>query len=483
MAKENLRDSVQHKKSIEPKFKVGDYVSYTAGDINKEKWYGVVERITLSHNGKEYLYGLNSFNTNYRKWDDNNELFEPQLHLVTEETYFGKKKEWDDNHQISAQLNHWANVGKLVNVPAWGSQVYEIMELQKDGHIKLRSMADSKIMYANSINNLEEFKAQKEVGITSEEMGTFAGQVDKETMHKAFIPNLPVKVGGYTDEEIKAHREKFVAPTQFKGIHHDYKNNYELNKAIEAFLAEKGMSNNHQDYTSDEKLFIRKYSGYGGLDKYGTTGKGGLFEYYTPKEVIEKMWALAYKYGYNNGSVLEPSIATGEFLQFAKPEIRQVGFEINEFSAIICKVLYPTAEIKFQPFEQHFIKNNWTVKGNVEHFEKFDLAIGNPPYGDFSIVQSRYMSGMGEKDYTKAKNYVEYFIRRSMDLLNPNGLLIFIVGAQIKNGGTLFLDSGSSPVKEWLSENSTLLDAYRLPDSIFERTGVTTDIIVIQKNK
>lgn len=268
----------------------------------------------------------------------------------------------------------------------------------------------------------------------------------------------------------------------FKGILWNYKNQYELNKAIEAFITEKEAGVGSRDYYADEKNFIRKYSGYGGLDKYGKTGKGGLFEYYTPREVIEKMWALAYKYGYNNGSVIEPSVATGEFLQFAKPETRIVGYEINEYSAKICKILYPTAEIHLQPFEQLFIKNNWTMKDNISSLEKFDLAIGNPPYGDFSIVESRYMSGMGEKDHTKSRNYVEYFIRRSLDLLKPKGLLVFIVGAQVKNGGNLFLDSGNSPVKEYLNEKCTFLDAYRLPDSIFERTGVTSEIIVLQKN-
>lgn len=294
---------------------------------------------------------------------------------------------------------------------------------------------------------------------------------------------------GGTEEEklIEAQRlfEKFKikhvsGTSSSERINYEYKNQYELNKSIEVFITEKGDS--PSDYTSDEKNWIRKYSGYGGLDKYGTTGKGGLFEYYTPKDVIEKMWALAYKYGYNNGPVLEPSVATGEFLQFAKPETRVVGYEISQYSAQICKILYPNAEILRMPFEEHFIKNNWTMKDSLGSLEKFDLVIGNPPYGDFSIVASRYMTGMGEKDHTKAKNYVEYFIRRGLDLLNPKGLLIFIVGAQVKNGGTLFLDSGLTPVKEYLQKNCELLDAYRLPDSIFERTGVTSEIIVLQKN-
>lgn len=285
---------------------------------------------------------------------------------------------------------------------------------------------------------------------------------------------------GNNPELIKAVEES-ISNSPFKGIDFEYKNQYLLNKAIEALLTEKGT--NHEDYSSDEKSFIRKYSGYGGLDQYGKTGKGGLFEYYTPQNIIAKMWALAYKYGYNNGPVLEPSVATGEFLQFAKQNIRVVGYEISEWSAKICRILYPTAEIILQPFEQTFIKNNYTIKDKLEDLEKFDLVIGNPPYGDFSIVESRYMSGMGEKDHVKPRNYVEYFIRRGVDLLKKDGLLIYIVGSQVKAGGIMFLDSGPSVVKDYLNENVELLEAYRLPNSVFERTGVTSDIIVLKKTK
>jgi type I restriction-modification system DNA methylase subunit len=264
---------------------------------------------------------------------------------------------------------------------------------------------------------------------------------------------------------------------QFKGVYGDYKNQYVLNKAIEELLMTKD-----SNYSSEEKVFIRKYSGYGGLQKFGKGGKGAFFEFYTPTEIIERMWGLAYKYGYDNGSVLETSVGTGEFFRYAPKDVRLVGYEISEYSGKICKILYPTAEINIQPFEKTFIKNNYTMKGRIDDLEKFSLVIGNPPYGDFSKVESRYMSGMGEKDYTHARNYVEYFIRRGMDLLESGGLLVFIIGASLKYGGTMFLDSDISPVKTWLSENCTLETAYRLPDSVFERTGVTADIIVLKKN-
>lgn len=376
-------------------------------------------------------------------------------------------KERDVKRQIYSQLTGLENE-KEIEV----ERIFNLYASKFEGDLhKLQSNSiPQDVLDAAAIIN--------EVGPSASDAGTEDRELYSKSLKTLEKSDYRMELG----ELIKKEPVPIENNEVFKGILWNYKNQYELNKAIEAFITEKEAGVGSRDYYADEKNFIRKYSGYGGLDKYGKTGKGGLFEYYTPREVIEKMWALAYKYGYNNGSVIEPSVATGEFLQFAKPETRMVGYEINEYSAKICKILYPTAEIHLQPFEQLFIKNNWTMKDNISSLEKFDLAIGNPPYGDFSIVESRYMSGMGEKDHTKSRNYVEYFIRRSLDLLKPKGLLIFIVGAQVKNGGNLFLDSGNSPVKEYLNEKCTFLDAYRLPDSIFERTGVTSEIIVLQKN-
>jgi len=197
------------------------------------------------------------------------------------------------------------------------------------------------------------------------------------------------------------------------------------------------------------------------------------------------MWALAYKYGYSaDKSILETSVGTGEFLQYANPLSQVKAYEINKYSAMITQLLYPFCDVNLMPFESIFIKNNNTIKDKIENLEKFDLVIGNCPYGDFSILDpkaSRYLLGFGEKDFTQSKNYVEYFLRRSVDLLNSQGLLIMIIGAEVRAGGKLFLDSGDSPVKDYLAEKCELLDAYRLPDTVFERTGVTSDIIVLRK--
>jgi len=262
----------------------------------------------------------------------------------------------------------------------------------------------------------------------------------------------------------------------------DYKNPYEINRAIEKLLGIKG--NQPEAYTPEEIRFIGAYSGYGGLDKIGTFTddelKTILYEYYTPDEIVKKMWGLAYKYGYGgigDNSVFEPSVGVGAFLKYAPDNVFIAANEINPYSAMICDILYPHVHTTLQPFEKNFIKKNLSIKGKVDDLKKYSLLIGNPPYGRLN----GFYFGMGESDYSEAANFTEYFIFRGLDMLQKGGLLIYVVGAEQYNGGTLFLDSKISKVKKAIFEKAELMDAYRLPNKVFERTGVSSEIIVLKK--
>ncbi len=260
----------------------------------------------------------------------------------------------------------------------------------------------------------------------------------------------------------------------------DYKNDFEVNKAIEALLTRK-WNDKPESWSTEELEFLKGYSGYGGLDEFGEISKGSLFEFYTPEKVIEKMWGLAYKYGYDEGPMIEPSSGPGLFLkrEYVKSSVLKSAYEINKYSAKICKLLYPEVNVndgaETMYFEQLFIKNNYTVRDKVS--PRFKLVIGNPPYGE---AQGMYI-GMGEKTYTKAKNYIDYFIFRGLDLLVPGGLLIYIIGAEVAAGGKPWLDSGPSKCKEMIQAKGKLIDAYRLPEGLFARTNVVTDIIILKK--
>lgn len=240
---------------------------------------------------------------------------------------------------------------------------------------------------------------------------------------------------------------------------------YQRNKKIEMFLEEKQSSN--QPLTKEEIAFINGFTGYGGLANFGATGKGLLSEYYTPISIVERMVSLAKEHGYTSGPVLEPSCGIGRFLHFFPPTEKVDALEINETSYQIATANFPTFQIKKQYFNELFVERNGNAK---PYTPKYKLAIGNPPYGDFI---GRFTTN--EKKKTNATKYEEYFITRSLDVLLPGGLLIFIIPSS-------FLDGTDSKIKQEINKKSTLLDAYRLPKGIFQQTNIQTDIIILKKN-
>jgi len=297
--------------------------------------------------------------------------------------------------------------------------------------------------------------------------------------NNTFDKTAQAKAKRYRDEYVRLLDEHFAAQSKtfevFKGIDHHYKDAFTLNKAIEEMI-----DKHTGRYSAAEKVFLSYYSGYGGLQEQADE-RGVLDEYYTPDIVCKYMWALAYKYGFKQDwRVLEPAAGTGNLVRYAPDKSKVRAYELNKYSAFICNTLYPGIDMKIESFETNFIYNNKSVGNDLKRVDNnFGLVIGNPPYGDYNSVYG----GMGERKYTGASNWISYFISRGLDMLVSGGLLVYLVGSEVRNGGVLFLDQKNYyNDHQKIAEKCTLLDAYRLPAKTFERTDVVTDIIVLRKN-
>lgn len=218
---------------------------------------------------------------------------------------------------------------------------------------------------------------------------------------------------------------------------------------------------------------IQQYTGAGGLAKAGASGRGLLYEYYTPYPVVEAMWSLVYRYGFKGGRILEPSCGVGRFLKYVDPSVCTVdAFEYskdNNTSFLIAKACYPFVNITNDYFESIFYQNNKRV--TIE--PSYDLVIGNPPYGAFTGL---YSGDKREGKYFKGTTYDQYFIWAGIELLKQGGLLCFIIPSTFLDNNTNYTD-----FKKQLSEKAELLDAYRLPKGVFDFTDIMTDIIVLRK--
>lgn len=233
-------------------------------------------------------------------------------------------------------------------------------------------------------------------------------------------------------------------------------------------------------YSADDKALLRQYSGDGGLAKHGASGVGLLQEFYTPVAVAEACVALAMHYGWNSnlghhdaGRVLEPSCGPGNFLA-ALPGVEADAFELNPVSARVAQILYPNASLTTGEFECHFIDKakNRSVGDKLDSYPKYDLAIGNPPFGNYF----GRCANMGELKHTGAPTLETYFLSRCLDLLKPSGLLVFILPASFMQNGKKL-----AAIKERIAAKAGLLDAWRLWNGALYHTEELTDICVFQR--
>ena len=214
------------------------------------------------------------------------------------------------------------------------------------------------------------------------------------------------------------------------------------------------------EVTDDIKAIVRGYES-GGIAK---KGRGILDEYYTDGKIVDAVNLLIAPY-FNSSTpirVLEPSVGIGNFIQAVNniPTSEVVAFEINETTARIAKFLYQDVDVNLRSFETEFIDES----GNKKPLpQKYSLVIGNPPYGSHRGLYK----GLGEE--SKIARYEDYFVKRSLDVLDEGGVLAMVLPSSWMDRHTKF-------------GGYTIERAYRLPSGAFEATQVGTDIVILKKD-
>lgn len=205
-----------------------------------------------------------------------------------------------------------------------------------------------------------------------------------------------------------------------------------------------------------------------------TEGKGKLYEFFTPQVVADKMLALAQHYGFKGGNVLEPATGSGRLIKNLK-DTNITAFEISKDNFEILKREFPNAELYNFNFEKAFLKeprfNTLLNRKGTETWLKnapFDLVVANPPYGKFSGLYSSYFNFKGQVEH--------FFILQSLHLLKKGGLGVYLIPSSFLRNGIAYND-----IKKQIFEIAELVDAYRLPSNIFEKTQIGTDILILRK--
>ena len=222
------------------------------------------------------------------------------------------------------------------------------------------------------------------------------------------------------------------------------------------------------EITEADKQILAQYEGGGGLNEEERTNAEVLNAFYTPDNLIEKVWELVDAYAPDAKSVLEPSAGVGRFAE-NRPDNEFTMHELDETSARINKILHPEAMVIQGAFQKQFLDDGERFLKIGYEQPKYDVVIGNPPYGKYN---DKY-KGLGEgREFDR---YEEYFIARGLDALkDEKSVLAFVVPSG-------FLNTADDRQKEIIASKGEILDAYRLPEGTFETTEVGTDILIMRK--
>ena len=237
--------------------------------------------------------------------------------------------------------------------------------------------------------------------------------------------------------------------------------------------------------TPEEQKILAGYVGWGGLsmafdennaawanefkelyvtlspEEYRAAKESTLTAFYTPPVVIKAMFEALDRLGFTEGNILEPSCGTGNFFgllpdSMAKSKLH--GIEIDSLTGRIAKQLYQKANIAIEGFEKTKLPD-----------DHFDVVLGNVPFGDFKVNDSRY----------NAQKFLihDFFFAKALDKVRAGGVVMFITSK-----GTM--DKASPEVRKYIAQRAELLGAIRLPDNTFRAnagTEVTSDILILQK--
>lgn len=144
-------------------------------------------------------------------------------------------------------------------------------------------------------------------------------------------------------------------------------------------------------------------------------------------------------------------------------------YEVDETADRINKILHPEATVINESFQRQFFDAGERVINKKYVQPKFDLVIGNPPYGDYKDK----WRGLGEG--VDFQRYEEYFLSRGIDALKDDSSAMVMI---VPSG---FINSSLDKAKSIIAGKGQLVDAWRLPEGIFSTTKIGTDILVFKK--
>jgi len=203
--------------------------------------------------------------------------------------------------------------------------------------------------------------------------------------------------------------------------------------------------------------------------------------YYTPKNIVEK---ITNEYIKTDSKVLDPCCGTGQFLLAFADKIDNpkniYGVDIDEIAVRIAR-LNLLIKYRHKEFVPNIICKNTLLEIenydlsslNNEDIEDFDVVITNPPWG---VHFSKMDTEKFKTSYPQIKSLesFSYFLSKSIDLLNSNGIISFVLPESILNVKI------HKDIREIILKNTDIKKVFYL-DKVFK--NVFTPVIRLDLSK
>ena len=185
--------------------------------------------------------------------------------------------------------------------------------------------------------------------------------------------------------------------------------------------------------------------------------------YFTPPNTIQINLTLLEPYVKNIKNVLEPSCGSCEYVLALNDRYKHLDITGIEYNKVIYNSIKNLSNQKIQLLNEDFL--------NYNPSNKYDLIIGNPPY----FVIKKNSVDKSFYDYFDGRpNIFILFIIKSLNLLNENGILSFILPQNFLN--CLYYNK----TRQYINDYFNIIDIIECND-VYMETKQETILIIIQK--
>lgn len=236
--------------------------------------------------------------------------------------------------------------------------------------------------------------------------------------------------------------------------------------------------------TAQEQQILARWAGWGGLPKvfddtvpdyadereelrallspqeWNAAKRNTLNAHYTDSRAVTQIWQAVQDLGVTQGRVLEPGSGSGNFIGLAPQGMDMIGVELDPTTAAMSKYLYPDAEIRNESFARSRFPEG-----------AFDAAVGNVPFGDFTLT---------DREGNRGRHSIHnHFIIKSLKATRPGGIVAMLTSRYT-------MDSQDSKAREEMAEYGDLLGAVRLPTGSHRAasgTDVIEDVLIFRRRE